>query len=156
MKAFDLAYYQPMLTLGAKIGSWTGELEVEPGRRERVTARGIEVCGIPLGERNYELGKCSDVAAKIVSEIQSFEDQLHPHSKHAAFSVGYYCLLPKFDHWLRHLPPNITAPSARRVDAAMAKYLHGIMGAPEGVPDIVQRRMQLSGRHYGLGYRSRL
>ena len=63
--------------------------------------------------------------------------------------------MPKFDHWLRHLPPNITAPSARRVDAAMAKYLHGIMGAPEGVPDIVQRRMQLSGRHYGLGYRSR-
>ena len=112
---------------------------------------------MPVGERNYELGMCSEVAKKIESEIEKSEDQLHPHSKHASFSVGYDCLYCQcsITDWLRHFPPDVTAPAARRVDSAIMKYLHSILGAPAHLPDIVRRRMQLPGRHFGLGYRIR-
>ena len=154
-KEFDLEAYPPMVALRAKIGRWTGEITSEDGWVEEVSARGIEIGGIPVGEKNYELGMCSEIAGKIESEITNFEDQLHPTSTHAAFSMGYYCLLPKFDHWLRHLPPNITGPASRRIDAAMSRYLNGILGSPTELPELVKKRIQLSGRHFGLGYRSR-
>ena len=35
------------------------------------------------------------------------------------------------------------------------RCLHGILGAPAHLPDLVRRRMQLPGRHFGLGYRNR-
>ena len=63
--------------------------------------------------------------------------------------------LPKFDHWLRHLPPNITGPASRRIDVAMSRYLNGILGSPTEIPELVRKRTRLSGRHFGLGYRSR-
>ena len=68
---------------------WEGEITFDDGWTEVITARGIEIGGVPVGEKNYELGMCSEIASKIESGITNFEDQLHPHSTHAAFSMGY-------------------------------------------------------------------
>ena len=63
-KASDLTDYPLMLELQATIGTWTGELMTEAGRTEIVTARGIEIGGYPVGERNYKLGMYSKIASK--------------------------------------------------------------------------------------------
>ena len=117
------------------------------------------VGGVPLGDGQYEQLALWQVASEIVSSCRLVYTQLHS-SRHYCWSLLFYCLQPRFDHWLRHLPPALTAPACRRVDRALLLVADGLLSVRVSELDATQRallarRLRLPQRRRGCGLRSR-
>ena len=89
-----------------------------------------------------------------VSYIETTITQLRD-QPHAAWAALFYSCAPRFDYWLRHMPPNETVQHAAVFDRAMLQAAEqlgyvGMMHDP-----LTRRRFRLPARMRGCGIRSR-
>ena len=125
--AFDLTDYAPLLDLGGTVSTFTGPTHPD-GPNE--VGYGVMVGGVPVGDRVYEQQQLHVVVTRIESYSQHISDQLRDAS-HDAWALHHYCVAPDFDHWLRHVYPQVAVPFARRVDAAALDFVATIAEEPQ-------------------------
>ena len=151
--AFDLTDYAPLLDLGGTVSTFTGP--THPDGPDEV-GYGVMVGGVPVGDRVYEQQQLHVVVTRIESYSQHISDQLRDAS-HDAWALHHYCVAPDFDHWLRHVYPQVAVPFARRVDAAALDFVATIAEEPQRWrwSSLLLRRLRLPARMHGGGLRSR-
>ena len=151
---FDLVDYAPLLTLGGMVSTFTGP--IAPGGPP-LRGHGLLVGGVPIGDAVYVQQHLHIVTTRIESYSQHTAIQLQDAS-HDAWALHHYCILPDFDHWLRHIEPLYTAPYAERIDAAALTFVGGIMQQPDldHIRALLLRRLRQPARMHGGGQRSRV
>ena len=115
---------------------------------------GIMVGGVPIGEPAFVTEVMRALVAGDVSYIETTVTQLRD-QPHAAWAALFYSCAPRFDYWLRHMPPNETVQHAAVFDRAMLQAAEqlgyvGMMHDP-----LTRRRFRLPARMRGCGIRSR-
>ena len=114
---------------------------------------GIMVGGVPIGEPAFVTVVMRALVAGDVSYIETTVTQLRD-QPHAAWAALFYSCAPRFDYWLRHMPPNETVQHAAVFDRAMLQAAEqlgyvGMMHDP-----LTRRRFRLPARMRGCGIRS--
>ena len=79
---------------------------------------GIMVGGVPIGEPAFVTEVMRARVAGDVSYIETTVTQLRD-QPHAAWAALFYSCAPRFDYWLRHMPPHETVQHAAVFDHAM-------------------------------------
>ena len=94
-----------------------------------------------------------DQTAQLVTMLPSRTPASYPAS-HVALLLLTFCVAPKADHLLRHLPPAISATFAPRVDRLLLETFQSILGARLSPSQAEQARFPLSAGGVGLLARS--
>ena len=136
------------------VSTFTGPTCTHPDGPDEV-GYGVMVGGVPVGDRVYEQQQLHVVVTRIESYSQHISDQLRDAS-HDAWALHHYCVAPDFDHWLRHVYPQVAVPFARRVDAAALDFVATIAEEPQRWrwSSLLLRRLRLPARMHGGGLRS--
>lgn len=115
---------------------------------------GIMVGGVPIGEPAFVTEVMRALVAGDVSYIETTVTQLRD-QPHAAWAALFYSCAPRFDYWLRHMPPNETVQHAAVFDHAMLQAAEqlGYVGMLHDA--LTRRRFHLPARMRGCGIRSR-
>ena len=115
---------------------------------------GIMVGGVPIGEPAFVTEVMRALVAGDVSYIETTVTQLRD-QPHAAWAALFYSCAPRFDYWLRHMPPHETVQHAAVFDHAMLQAAEqlGYVGMLHDV--LTRRRFHLPARMRGCGIRSR-
>jgi len=115
---------------------------------------GIMVGGVPIGEPAFVTEVMRARVAGDVSYIETTVTQLRD-QPHAAWAALFYSCAPRFDHWLRHMPPHETVQHAAVFDHAMLQAAEqlGYVGMLHDA--FTRRRFHLPARMRGCGIRSR-
>ena len=88
---------------------------------------GIMVGGVPIGEPAFVTEVMRALVAGDVSYIETTVTQLRD-QPHAAWAALFYSCAPRFDYWLRHMPPNETVQHAAVFDCAMLQAAEQLLG----------------------------
>ena len=118
-------------------------------------ATGIMVGGVPIGDDEYIEAVLDQEVDGIVSCIEKTTSELRA-TPHCLWSCLTYSLAPKFDYWLRHMPPVQTVNAAARVDRALLATARELGYDSIFHDAITQRRLRLPVRMRGCGLRSRV
>ena len=130
----------------AELGSevWRGAATLD--------ARGIRLLGAPLGTPEF----IRAFGAKHVAKADGLLQQILqlPDTQHA-WLLLYFCLVPRFNHLLRQVPPELVRESAAAFDRLTATGLKELVQVPphSDLPHHVWRQARLPFREGGLGLR---
>ena len=110
--------------------------------------------GVPVGEDDFVYEVMRRKADEIVSYVDHTLSSLRDRP-HSAWASLYYSCASRLDHWLRHLPPYLVRPAARRVDhrLRLAADQLGYEGMLDD--DFARERFGMPARMHGCGIRSR-
>ena len=138
--------------VGAGIGGEDIGDPSSPRHGER--AIGIMIGGVPVGEDDFVYEVMRRKADEIVSYVDHTLSSLRDRP-HSAWASLYYSCASRLDHWLRHLPPYLVRPAARRVDhrLRLAADQLGYEGMLDD--DFARERFGMPARMHGCGIRSR-
>jgi len=133
---------------------WRADAQVPLGVDARCGGYGVMVAGVPVGDDLFVRAKVNDVAADVVTYIRATAAKLSGHPQ-ALWAALYYGCQSRFDYWLRHVAPRITAAGAAMVDEALLEVGEQLTYVGCLRESLTLRRVRLPGRMGGCGLRAR-
>ena len=115
---------------------------------------GIDIAGAPLGDAVYVAKYMDSKGQSVVSNVKAIKQKLQDRHLQSLYTVAYYCLSHKFDHWAQHCYPEDVRAAARHVDAALLDTVRACIGPCVEQDALAVRRLRLPARMFGGGMRS--
>ena len=138
---------------GGEVGlSWLKPCSVEWGV-DGERAVGLEVLGVPVGERRFVQEMLSRRVDGIVSEISRAAGLLLSNHAQTLWCLLYFSYSAQFQYWLQHIGGEEVVGPAQRVDEALLGAVSGLVGGC-GIDVLTRRRIELPASLGGIGLRS--
>ena len=122
--------------------------------------RGIEVAGIPLGDRTYIAEMARRKGAKYTDKFEQLAKKFEAKYGYHLFILTKYCLQPTGVYFARNMYPTDSAPMLRQIDGKVIDLLQRSFNqsfdddlSPRE-RDLLRSRIEIPNRNGGLGVRN--